>query len=72
MSLSFESRCSHLYKHCFQNDMTYGNFKDLTRETVSGKILHDKAFNLAKNPKCYGYQHGLASMVSKIFDKKNF
>ena len=31
--------------------MAYGGFKDLTRRTVSDKILHDKAFNIAKNPK---------------------
>ena len=31
--------------------MAYGHFKDLTRRTVSDKILHDKAFNIAKNPK---------------------
>ena len=40
-----------------------------TSRTASDKILCDKAFNIAKNPK-YGYQHGLASMVYKFFDKK--
>ena len=30
----------------------------------------DKAFNIAKNRK-YGYQHGLASIVYKFFDKKS-
>ena len=25
-------------KACFQRDMTYGNFQDLTKRTVSGKI----------------------------------
>ena len=29
--------------------MVYGDFKVLTR-TVSHKILHDKAFNIAKHP----------------------
>ena len=28
--------------------MAYGDFKDLTRRTVSAKILRDKAFNIAK------------------------
>ena len=37
---------------------------------ASDKILLDKAFNIAKNPKYDGYQRGLASMVSKCFDKK--
>ena len=38
-------------KACFQHDMVYGNFKDLTRRTASHKILRDKAFNITKNPK---------------------
>ena len=49
--------------------MAYGDFKDLTRRTPSDKILYDKAFNIANNPKYDGYQHGLASMVYKLFDK---
>ena len=48
----------------------YGDFKDLDRRTVSDKILRDKAFNIAKNPKYDGYQRGLASTVYKFFDKK--
>ena len=51
--------------------MCYGDFKDLTRRTTSDKILRDKVFNIAKNPKYDGYQGRLASMVYKIFDKKN-
>ena len=31
--------------------------------------MRDKASNIAKNPKYNGYQHGLASMVYKFFDK---
>ena len=34
------------------------------------KVLHHKAFNIAKDPKYDGYQRGLASMVYKFFDKK--
>ena len=60
-----------LDKSCFQHDMAYGDFKDLARRTVSDKILRDKAFNIAKNPKYDGYQRGLASMVCKFFDKKS-
>ena len=59
-----------LDKACFQHDMAYGDFKDLTRRTAFDKILCDKAFNIAKNQKCDGYQHGLASFVYKFFDKK--
>ena len=32
----------------------------------------DKKFNIAENPKYYGCQRGLASMVFKFFDKKAF
>ena len=51
--------------------MVYGVFKDLTRRTASDKILRDKAFNIAKNPKYDGYQKGFASMVYTFFDKKS-
>ena len=51
--------------------MAYGDFKDLKRRTASDKILRDKAFNIAKNPKYDGYQRGLASMVYQFFDKKS-
>ena len=59
-----------LDKACFQQDMAYGNFKDLARRTASDIVLRDKAFNIAKNPKYDGYQRGLASMIYKFFDKK--
>ena len=67
---------SYIYKNeldkpCFQHDMAYGDFKDIARRTASDKILRDKAFNIAKNPKYDGYQRGLASMVYKCFDKKS-
>ena len=51
--------------------MAYGNFKDLKRRTALDKVLKDKAFKIAKNPKYDGYQRGLASMVYKFFDKKS-
>ena len=50
--------------------MAYGDFKDLNRRTAADKVLSDKAFNTAKNPKYDGYQHGLASTVYRFFDKK--
>ena len=50
--------------------MAYGDFKDLNRRTFADKVLRDKAFNIAKDPKYDGYQRGLASMVYKFFDKK--
>ena len=60
-----------LDKACFQHDMAYGDFKDLARRTASDKILRDKAFNIAINPKYDAYKRGLASMVYKFFDKKS-
>ena len=50
--------------------MAYGDFKDLKKRTFSDKVLRDKAFKIAKNPKYDGYQRGLASMVYRFFDKK--
>ena len=52
-----------LDKTCFQHDMVYGKSKDLTKRTQSDKVLRDKAFKIASDPKCDGYQRGLASMV---------
>ena len=52
-----------LDKACLQHDMTYGDFKDLKVRTAADKVLRDKAFNIAKDPKYDGYQRGLAAMV---------
>ena len=49
--------------------MGYGDFKYLARTTASDKILRDKAFNIAKNPKYGGCQRGIASMVYKFLIK---
>ena len=59
-----------LNKACFQHDVAYRGFRDLKRRAFSDKVLRDKAFNIAKNPKYDGYQRGLVSMVYKFFDKK--
>ena len=59
-----------LEKACFQHDMVYVKSKDLMKRTESDKVLRDKAFKMASDPK-YGYQKGLASMVYKFFDKKS-
>ena len=57
------------YKACFQHDLAFGDFKDLKRRAASDKILRNKTFNIAINPKYDIYQRGLASMVYKFFDK---
>ena len=53
------------------HDAAYFDSKDLTERTVADKILRNKAFNIAKDPKYDGYQRGLASMVYNFFDKKS-
>ena len=51
--------------------MTYGKSRDLVKRTQSDKVLRDKAFKIASDPKYDGYQRGLASMLYKFFDKKS-
>ena len=59
-----------LDKAYFQHNMGYGDFKDLAKRTAADKVLSDKAFNIAKDPKYDGYQRGLASIVHKFFEEK--
>ena len=59
-----------LDKACFAHDAAYSDSKDLTKRTVADKILRNRAFNIAKDPKFDGYQRGLASMVYTLFDRK--
>ena len=40
--------------------MAFGDFKESATTTASDKILLEKAFNFAKNPKCDRYQRWLA------------
>ena len=60
-----------LNKACFQHDSAYVDHKNLINRTKADKVLRDKAYNIASNPKYDGYQRGLASMVYKFFDKKS-
>ena len=60
-----------LDKACFQHDSAYADHKDLINRTEAEKVLRDKAYDIASNPKYDGYQRGLASMVYKFFDKKS-
>ena len=59
-----------LDKASFQHDMGFDKSKDLAKRTQSDKVLRDKAFKIASDPKYDGYQRGLESMVYKFFDKK--
>ena len=58
-----------LDKACFQHNMAYGKSKDLVKRTQSNKVLKDKAFKFANDPKYEGYQRGLASMIYKFLIK---
>ena len=40
-----------LKKACFQHDMAYGKYKNLEKTTQSDKVLKNKAFAIANNPK---------------------
>ena len=51
--------------------MAHGKYKNLEKGTQSDKVLKDKAFKIASNPKYDGYQRGLVSMLLKFFDKKS-
>ena len=51
--------------------MAYCKAKDLLRRTQSDKVIRDKAFKIASDPKYDGYQRGLASTVYKFFAMKS-
>ena len=51
--------------------MAYGKAKDLVKRTQSDKVLRNKAFKIASDPRYDGYQRGLASMFYNFFDKKS-
>ena len=57
-----------LDKACFQHDMAYGKTKDVVKRTQSDKVLQDKVFKIASDPKYDGYQRELASMVYNFFE----
>ena len=42
-----------LDKACFQHDMAYAKTKDLVKRTQSDKVLKDKSFKIASDPKIW-------------------
>ena len=44
-----------LDKACFQHDTVYGKTKDLVKITQSDKVLKDKTFKIASDPKYDGW-----------------
>ena len=59
-----------LDKACFKHDVAYAKYKDVENRLISDQKLRNSAYDIASNPKCDGYQRGLASMVYKFFDSK--
>ena len=51
--------------------MIYGKSKDLAKRTKSDKVLRNKAFKIASDPKQDGYQRELFSVAHKFFYKKS-
>ena len=56
----------------FAHDAAYSDSKDLAKRTVSYRILKDRVYEIAINPKYDGYQRGLglASMVYMFLTRK--
>ena len=50
--------------------MAYRDFNDLTRRIASDQILHDKAYNIAKNPKYDGINVDLLQWSINFLTKR--
>ena len=59
-----------LDKAFFKHDLAYEYFQDLHRRTAAEKIWCDKTFNVAQNPKYYGYQRDLLQWSINCLIKK--
>ena len=57
---------------CFQHDMTYGYFKDLTRKAAPDEILRDKAFKIPQNSKYDEFQRNLLQWFINSLIKIHF
>ena len=64
-----------LDKACFAHDAAYSDFKDIKNSTAADKILRDKAYKIAKDPKYYGSQDflikRLLAVVLSLYLKMN-
>ena len=61
----------HLYRNklrktSFSHDPAYSDSKDLPKRTISDKVLKDRAYEIARNPRYDGYQRALASVSYKF------
>ena len=59
-----------LDKAVFVGDAAYFGSKDLAKWTLSDKILKNRPYKVAINPKYDGYIGELESMVYKFLDRK--
>ena len=53
----------HLYRNklaCFAHDAAYSDSKDITKRTVSDKIVKDTTDGIGRNHKFDGYQRGIS------------
>ena len=62
-----------LDKAFFEHDMSYGDFKNLPKRTVSEIVLRNEAIHFAKIVAIFlkldRYQCGIVSVIYKFFDK---
>ena len=68
-----DSKCIHqnkLYKVSLRYDMTYTDFIDLPRRTVSDKLLRDKHLILIKKRNMMDINVDLLQWITSFFDKK--
>ena len=59
-----------LYKVCFANDAAYSDGKGFAKKTILDNIFKDRTYEIAKNWGYDEYQRALATMIYKVFDKK--
>ena len=64
----YENELDQVY---FQHDTVYDAYEDLPKRRAYYNVLHSKAFLIANNPQYDRYQHVVASVVYKFFDKKS-
>ena len=50
--------------------MVYGDYNDLVKRTASDKVLRNKAFNIAKDPKYDGFKEGYLLWFINFFIKR--
>ena len=59
--------------YLYQNELdrscfAHSNCSDLTKRTISDKILKDRAYEIAINSKYDGYKKGMANIIYMFFE----